>query len=254
MQLQLEPSALRKPDNYNASSMLSSNGEHLPALFHRLAKKNPEKIYQRVTNSLTGLINDVKGISIDVDEKRQLYTLYIKDSNGTDYPAHAVSDGTLRFLALSILGMDPQAQGLICLEEPENGIHPERIPAMLELLTDMAVDTTEPVDENNPLRQVIVNTHSPGFVGEVPEDTLLAVENKEISYKGKLTKGIVLSAIKGSWRLKDPNMHAITKSLLLSYLQPFSKPQAPQQSFRVIDAVQTELFKAAEPHGNYEEN
>ena len=69
-------------------------------------------------------------------------------------------------------------QGLICLEEPENGIHPERIPAMLELLRNMAVDPKEPVDETNPLRQVIVNTHSPGFVGEVPDDALIAVEKK----------------------------------------------------------------------------
>jgi hypothetical protein len=38
------------------------------------------------------------------------------------------------------------------MEEPENGIHPERIGAMLTLLQDIAVDPTEPVGDDNPLR------------------------------------------------------------------------------------------------------
>jgi predicted ATPase len=258
--LQLEPSALRKPDNFNSPSVLANNGEHLPATLHRLAQKKPEMIYQRLTNSLAELINDVREIRVDADEKRQLFTLYVKDSNGTEHPAHALSDGTLRFLALSILGLDPQAQGLVCLEEPENGIHPERIPAMLELLQGMAVDTTEPVDEDNPLRQVIVNTHSPGFVAEVPEDALLGVESREVKYKNQLTQGITVSAMKNTWRQSDTLMRAITKSLLISYLNPFSSQEsrAPSQHsgtkskgviLRVIDRIRpdaepTDLFQS----------
>jgi predicted ATPase len=59
------------------------------------------------------------------------------------------------------------------LEEPENGIHPERIPAMLRLLADLAVSTDIEVGSDNPLRQVIVNTHSPAVVGQVAGDDLL---------------------------------------------------------------------------------
>ena len=47
------------------------------------------------------------------------------------HAARALSDGTLRFLALAILELDLTPRGLLCFEEPENGIHPERIPAML---------------------------------------------------------------------------------------------------------------------------
>lgn len=258
--LQLEPSALRKPDDFTAPSMLANNGEHLPSTLHRLSSKDPENTYQEVVNSLSDLINDVRDIRIDVDEKRQLYTLFVKDSNGTEHPAHSLSDGTLRFLALTVLGMDPQAQGLICFEEPENGIHPERIPAMLKLLMDMAVDTDEPVGDDNPLRQIIVNTHSPGFVAEVPGDTLLAVENKEILYRKKVKKGIMLSAMVDSWRNKNSMTLSMTKNLLLSYLQPFSRPEA--KGPRVIDlwrdAVQTDfndtLFRTAEPGADYEKD
>jgi predicted ATPase len=246
---------------------LANNGEHLPSTLHRLAQKNPEKTYQTVANSLSELIDDVRGVRIDADEKRQLYTLFVKDSNGTEHPAHSLSDGTLRFLALTVLGMDPQAQGLICFEEPENGIHPERIPAMLELLKGMAVDTEYLVGDDNPLRQIIVNTHSPGFVAEVPADTLLAVENKEVYYKKRLDKGIIISAMGNTWRSKNPLSQRMTKKILLSYLQPFSQPQSnpPQivdKGDRVIDqyenAVQmsfkNDLLCVAEPRVNYEKD
>jgi predicted ATPase len=82
--------------------------------------------------------------TIDREEKRELLTLYAKDDSGTPHPAWMISDGTLRFLALVVLEMDPETQGLLCLEEPENGIHPARIAAILELLRDIAADTREP--------------------------------------------------------------------------------------------------------------
>ena len=51
----------------------------------------------------------------------------------------------MRFLALIILEMDPEETGILCLEGARNGIHPERIEAMLQLLQDIAVDTELPV-------------------------------------------------------------------------------------------------------------
>jgi AAA15 family ATPase/GTPase len=70
----------------------------------------------------------------------------------------------LRILALCILEFDEKHTGLLCFEEPENGIHPFRIKAMTELLKDLSVDFNE---VEVPLRQVIVNTHSPVLVGNM---------------------------------------------------------------------------------------
>lgn len=61
------------------------------------------------------------------------------------------------------------------MEEPENGIHPERMEAMVSLLRDLAVDPFETPGMDNPMRQVIVNTHSPAMVQlQRPDDLLLA--------------------------------------------------------------------------------
>ena len=180
--VQLEPTAMRQPDEFVSPTHLGTDGRNLAATLYRLARNTAQyghdggggdrgeslhaaapngedvRVYSQITNRLGELIDDVHGIHIDLDERRELMTLYVKDRDGTAHPARALSDGTLRFLALSVLESDPKMQGVLCLEEPENGIHPERIPAILELLMDVAVDTQQPVGNDNPLRQVIVNT------------------------------------------------------------------------------------------------
>ncbi len=232
--LQLEPAALREPDGINSPFHIDTNGAHLPATLFHLAKASAEAdrsspasdedaVYCRLSNRLQELIDDVATIVVDRDEKRELLTLEVAGRDGAVYPARSLSDGTLRFLALSVLEMDPHARGVVCLEEPENGIHPERIPAMLNLLRDIAADPDEPADETNPLRQVIVNTHSPAVVLEVPDDALLVVESRAEMRENRVFKRAVFSYLPDTWRDGiDPKGCTIHRGKLLAYLNPVS--------------------------------
>ena len=248
--LQLEPSALRKPDEINAPSYLTVNGGHLPATLYRLAQtpigniengmtnRDPEFIFTKVANRLSTLIGDVSRVWVDRDDRREILTLQVIGKDGTEHPARSLSDGTLRFLALSVLELDTIAKGVLCLEEPENGIHPERIPAMLQLLQDIAIDPNEPVDETNPLRQVIVNTHSPAVVSEVPDDSLLVAELKEDLRDGLRFNKVCFSCLSDTWRAKAPEKPAIvSKGKLLVYLNPASSPRPgiTRRTKRVVD-------------------
>ena len=132
------------------------------------------------------LLDDVQRVWIDRDDQRELLTLYVTGRNGAPHTARALSDGTLRFLALAVLESDPESRGLLCLEEPENGIYPGRIPTMLKLLQDIATDVGEPIDLDNPLRQVVVNTHSPAVTAQVTDDSLLIAELKETVHAGEI--------------------------------------------------------------------
>ncbi|RPI78085.1 MAG: ATPase [Desulfobacteraceae bacterium] len=238
--LQLEPSALRKPDDFTATPFLSFNGEHLAATVNRLG----EQQYQRIANSLSTLIDDIKEVRVEKNEKRETYTVFVATKDGTEHPAQSLSDGTLRFLALSVLRMDPETKGVLCLEEPENGIHPERIPAMLKLLTDIAVDCDEPVDESNPLRQVIVNTHSPAVIAQIPDDSLLMAEN-EMQLKQKFATSIMtFSGMSDTWRAKQPGFKITTKGHLISYLNPF-KPENDDNTYSesYTDKIKNRVLK-----------
>jgi predicted ATPase len=241
--LQLEPSALREPDEFTAPDRLGSNGAHLASTLNRLARggiridpesERPDEqgVYAKVANRLATLIDDVREVQVDRDEKRELYTLRVSGRDGTSHPARALSDGTLRFLALAVIELDPLAQGVLCLEEPENGIHPARIPAMLSLLKEIATDPDEPVGPDNPLRQVIINTHSPSVVGQVTDADLIVAEVKETVESGRRFGRVSFACLPGTWRAKPDSdtteeVQTIDKGTLLDYLNPI--PVIPQQ-------------------------
>jgi hypothetical protein len=181
---------------------------------------NGSQIYGQIALRLSGLIDDVYEVWVDQDKERELLTLYVNDRMKTPHPARALSDGTLRFLALAVLELDPETKGLLCLEEPENGIHPQRIPAMLKLLEDIAVAPDLPVGTDNPLRQVIVNTHSPAVVAQVHPNDLLVAELKEYSHSGKRFKKVCFNCLSDTWRAHIDGASIVSKGRLLSYLNP----------------------------------
>ena len=233
--LQLEPAALREPDTFTTTSHLESNGAHLAATLYHLAhgsqthpslslagknRPDPAQVYAQLANRLSGLIDDVREVGIEEDRQRELWTLFACDKDGTKHPARALSDGTLRFLALAVIDLDPAAQGVICLEEPENGIHPARIPAMLELLQEIAVDPDLPVDANNPLRQVIINTHSPAVVSQVDDNSLIVAKQVEHVRSGQRITSVSFAALPDTWRTlgADP-ADKIPRGDVLVYLE-----------------------------------
>lgn len=231
--LQLEPSSLRRPDIFTAPTQLDSDGSHLAATLYRLAKQaspdtdffqenHDNNILYEIAHRLMDLIGDVKSVWIDPDNRRELLTLMVTHPDGTSHPAKSLSDGTMRFLALTVLALDPESQGLLCLEEPENGIHPERIRYILQLLQEIAVDTNEPIGQDNPLRQVIINTHSPAVVQQVPEDSLLVAELREMVHESRRFKRVCFSYLPDTWRHKKnpnyPDAPTVSKGNLLAYL------------------------------------
>jgi len=226
--LQLEPSALREPDDFMTKPGLGRDGSHLPATLYHLAHAHARReengsatwLYEQVTGRLSELIQGVFALSVDRDEKRQLLTLQITDADGTVHPARSLSDGALRFLALAVLEQDPSAKGLICLEEPENGIHPQRIPAMLRLLQDIAVDVEEKIGPDNPLRQVIVNTHSPVVVSQVQDDDLLLAELRQIVRDKQQFKAAQFSWLSDTWRAEaEPDTNPVARGNVQAYLK-----------------------------------
>jgi predicted ATPase len=223
-QLQLEPTALRAPDAFSAPPFIGAGGAHVPATLHRLAEHAAREtpgadVYGQIANRLAELDEDVRAIAVDVDEKRQLLSIVMTDRQETQHPASLLSDGALRFLALAVLEADPSPRSLLCLEEPENSVHPRRIPAVLRLLHDLAVDPHQPVGADNPLRQVVVSTHSPQLVAEVPDDSLLVAESPIGRSAG--SSRLRFAPLPGTWRCRlDPALQPVALDALQDYLNP----------------------------------
>ena len=73
-------------------------------------------------------------------------------------PATRLSDGTLRYLSLLAILCDPTPPPLICIEEPELGLHPDILPNLADLLVAASTKT-----------QLIVTTHSDILVDAMTE-------------------------------------------------------------------------------------
>ena len=224
--LALEPSAMRRPDRYTQAPGLAANGAHLPATLQHLANLAPrhgddaEDVFAMITSRLSDLV-PVKQVRIAQDDVRRLLSLELEDPAGLTLRAGAISDGTLRFLALAVLAEVSDEPAVLCMEEPGNGIHPGILPAMNRLLRDIAVDADEPVGIDNPLRQVIVATHSPYFVQLQDKNDLMLAKNARTAARDRgIVHRLKCQPHSGSWRCSASRQQGIDKLSLQSYLIP----------------------------------
>jgi predicted ATPase len=84
-------------------------------------------------------------------------------------PAARLSDGTMRFLAMAALLLMPTPPPLVCLEEPELGLHPDALSLVADLLVTASART-----------QVIVTTHSDALVSALTDhvESVLVCEHR----------------------------------------------------------------------------
>lgn len=127
---------------------IRADAANLPWLALWLKEENPKRfrLWERhIQQALPNVIG------IDALEREEDHHAYLKLSyhGGYRVTSSGLSDGTLRILALTILPYLDYAPRVICLEEPENGIHPRAIQRVLESLSSM-YDS-----------QVWISTHSP---------------------------------------------------------------------------------------------
>jgi len=142
---------------------LGKHGEYLAGVLYRIKREDKYTLCE-ISRKLQTFLPQFTEVDVIDDKENQQYLIKLKDKNKRSYTSRVLSAGTLRILALCILEYDEKHTGLLCFEEPENGIHPFRIEAMAQLLKDLSVDFTE---ENSLLRQVIINTHSPVLVDHI---------------------------------------------------------------------------------------
>jgi len=178
--LQLDPAAERRPSGLDVPEMLLPDGSNLAAVLYRIQAETrsptePKGAIADVLADLSEVVPGVVDLNVVRDEERREYRLNVKVRDGLELSSRVVSDGTLRVLALLTLLHDPMQRGVICFEEPENGVHKRRLQSLIRKLKDACANPQAiEVDEDAPLLQMIINSHSPVVAQTVRDELILA--------------------------------------------------------------------------------
>lgn len=166
--LQLDPTLLRKPVPVAASDELEPDGSNLAAVLARLkaetaSEAQPRGVLDDIAVDLNNLIPGIRKLDADLHDASREYRVELTMRDGLPFSSRVLSDGTLRVLALLTLLHDPAHRGLICFEEPENGVHPGRVKLLVRQLGNMVTDPHGHEEGQGvmPLSQFFLNSHSP---------------------------------------------------------------------------------------------
>ena len=160
-------SPLKKTGNVHDNHHLRHDGSNLAPFLHLLREKHDES-YRTIVGTVRQAAPFFQDFVLEPEPLNPDTVLLRWDHKGTDayFDASSLSDGTLRFMALATLFLQPKEYrpSVMMLDEPELGLHPYAITLLASLMKKAATDT-----------QVVVATQSSLLLDHVePEDVLVA--------------------------------------------------------------------------------
>jgi predicted ATPase len=146
------PRQPQKTDLPNA--FLEEDASNLGMVLSRLLEDPETK--QQIEMALHDLYEAADSVTVSIFEGR---VQVIMHEGRRKIPATRLSDGTLRYLCLLAILLDSNPAPLVCIEEPELGMHPDVLPTIAKLLKQASQRT-----------QLIVTTHSDVLVDCMTDD------------------------------------------------------------------------------------
>lgn len=179
--LQLEPQALRQPGERYGEERLLPDGSNIARVLHRIQRETatdvrPEGVLADLSIDLSSLIPGIGEVRVGENDQTKKWEVEVVSRDAGGHRADVASDGTLRVLALLVALYDPKYRGLICFEEPENGVHPLRLKRLVRYLQALVTDPAAEVRQQEPLAQVIINSHSPVVLSALPAESVFFLD------------------------------------------------------------------------------
>lgn len=160
-------SPMKKTADVNDNRYLRPDGSNLPAFLYFLQQRHQAaySLIRRTVQQVTPFFDDFILEPQRLNENKIRLEWRHKGSDAY-FDASSLSDGTLRFIGLATLFLQPETlrPSVILVDEPELGLHPYAITMLASLVKQASVET-----------QVIVSTQSPFLLDHFePEDVLVA--------------------------------------------------------------------------------
>jgi predicted ATPase len=166
--------AIATPALIQPHVQLSENGGNLAGVLDHLRDEEPE-VFENLNKELGRLMPEFDRILFETPSEGKRSFLLRTRENHHKISMKDLSEGTLLALALLTLAYIPDLPPIICLEEPDKGIHPRLLRDVSDALNRLAYP--ENVGEKRQPVQVIATTHSPYFLDlykDFPEQIVIA--------------------------------------------------------------------------------
>ena len=160
-------SPMKKTADINDNRYLRSDGSNLAAFLYYLRKKHAAsyRLIRGAVQRVAPFFDDFYLQPQKLNEDK-IKLEWLHKGSDAYFDSSSLSDGTLRFIALATLLLQPQSYrpSVVLVDEPELGLHPYAITMLSSLMRQAAGET-----------QVIVSTQSPFLLDHFqPEDVLVA--------------------------------------------------------------------------------
>lgn len=160
---------LRQASPVNSANYLQAEGNNL-ASFLYLLKQNYPIEYKRIVNHVKMVVPQFRDFYLE--PQNNYISLNWVDASLNDYVfnSHQLSDGSIRFIALATLLLQPNKimPNVIIIDEPELGLHPYAIDLLAEMIKDASLHT-----------QIIIATQSSALIDNFDVDNITVIERDE---------------------------------------------------------------------------
>lgn len=160
---------IKQKGNTNDNRFLREQGENLAAYLYYLQERHP-KVLKKIEMTVRSVAPFFGGFNLSPDRINEDFIRLEWNEKGIDkyFNASHLSDGTLRFMALATLLLQPEPPKVIIIDEPELGLHPFAINKLASLIKKAAVHT-----------QIIISTQSVNLVDNFSPEDIITVDRKD---------------------------------------------------------------------------
>ena len=176
--LHVDPQASRRPTDRLAPRQMLPDASNLATVLAKLRAETssdvrPDGVLSDIGTDLSSLIPSVARLEVQDSRDASEYSFSVELADSFSFSSRVISDGTLRLLALLTVLNDPNRGGVLCFEEPENGVHEARVAALIELLR-----STAGYLGSAPAAcfQILVNTHSPAVMAALRDEEVVIAD------------------------------------------------------------------------------
>ena len=161
-------SPFHKESNINSDwYSLYSDGSNLAALLFKIQELKPI-IYKRIINAIESIAPYFLDFQLIPNEEGNLRLLWKNKHSEQIFSSYDLSDGTLRFIALATLFLQPKLPETLIIDESELGLHPFAIAKLAGLAKSASQKGC----------QIIMATQSVEFINHFSAEDIIAVDNR----------------------------------------------------------------------------